>query len=81
MILDMNTGLGPLWGTFEIVNAQGSWLGHWVGHLDNWANSIHGVAHSSGAYEGLVGYWTLNRPGPWACFDVSGYIVETGAGE
>ena len=80
-VLDPATGSGPMHGTFEIVNGQGSWSGHWVGRLDNWAGSIHAAGHGSGAYEGLVAYWTYSRPGPWACFVVDGYIVETGAGQ
>ena len=80
-VLDLNTGSGPMWGTWEIVNDQGSWFGHVVGRLDNWVSSAHGVAHGSGAYAGLVGYWNYNRPGPWACFTIAGYVVETGGGE
>lgn len=77
-VLDPNTFSGPMHGTFETMNDQGSWSGHFVGRLDYGASSIHAVGHGSGAYEGLVGYWTYNRPGPWACFTIDGYIVETG---
>lgn len=82
MVLDLSTLSGPVWGTWEIVNEQGSWSGHWTGKLDNGVMSIHGLAHGGGAYEGLVGYWTYYRAGPGLpCLDVSGYIVEIGAGE
>lgn len=80
-ILDPNTFSGPMHSTFEIVNDQGSWSGHWVGQLDYGASSIHAVGHGGGAYEGLVGYWTYNRPDPGACFLIDGYIVETGGGD
>jgi hypothetical protein len=81
MVLDLSTFSGPLWSTFEIVNEQGSWSGHSTGTLDNGVMLIHGIGHGSGAYEGLVGYWTFYRPGPGLpCLEVSGYIVETGAG-
>jgi hypothetical protein len=81
LILDPRTGSGPMWGTVEITNEQGSWSGQWTGRLDGWASSIRQVAHGSGAYDGLVGYWHYSRPNPEDCYDVSGYIVETGAGQ
>ena len=80
LILDPSTGSGPMWGTAELVNELGSWSGHWTGRLDGGASTIRWVAHGSGADEGLVGYWTYSRPNSEACYDVSGYIVETGAG-
>jgi len=81
MILDLATGSGPMWGTFNVVNEYGSWSGHFDGRLDNWAGSLGATGHGSGAYEGLVARWIMSRPGPWACYEMSGYIVETGAGE
>jgi len=81
MILDLATGSGPLWGTFHLINDQASWFGHFSGRLDNWVSSLRATGHGSGAYEGLVARWTMSRPGPWACYEISGYIVETGAGE
>ena len=81
MILDLATGSGPVWGTFHVINDQGSWTGHFNGRLDNWASSLRATGHGSGAYEGLVARWNMSRPGPWACYDMSGYIVETGAGQ
>ncbi len=77
-ILDPATFSGPMWGNGEIVNANGAWTGHWVGSLDNYVSSIHANMHGSGAYEGLIAYIEYNRPGPWACFVVEGYIVEAG---
>ena len=81
MVLDPSTGSGPMWGTIEIVNELGSWSGFWNGRMDNWSFSIRAVAHGSGAYEGLVGYWNYERPGQVPCYGLSGYVVETGAGE
>jgi hypothetical protein len=81
LILDPSTGSGPAWGTFEIVNEMGTWSGRWTGRLDGWTLSMRAVAHGSGAYEGLVGYWNYYRPGPVLCYGLDGYIVETGAGE
>lgn len=80
MILDAATGSGPLWGTFHLVNEQGSWSGHFTGRLDNWVSSMRATGHGSGAYEGLIATWIGSRPGPWACYEMSGYVVETGAG-
>ena len=81
MIVDMTTGSGPYWGTFNVVNDQGSWSGHFTGRLDNWAGSGRATGHGSGAYEGLVSQATMSRPNPEVCYEMSGYIVETGAGE
>jgi hypothetical protein len=80
MILDLATGSGPLWGTFHLINDQGSWSGHFNGRLDNWAGSLRATGHGGGAYEGLVARWIMSRPDPSTCYEMSGYIVETGAG-
>jgi len=81
MIVDVTTGSGPYWGTFNVVNDQGSWSGHFTGRLDNWAGSGRATGHGSGAYEGLVSQATMSRPNPEVCYEISGYVVETGAGE
>jgi len=78
-VLELVAGSGPMWGTFEILNDQGSWSGHWTGELDNWAGYAHGILHGSGAYEGLVVNVHYSPGGD--CSAISGYIVETGAGE
>lgn len=77
-ILDPATFTGPMWGKFEITNDDGAWTGQWVGSLDNFVSSVQATAHGSGAYKGLIANVEYNRPGPWACFEVNGYIVETG---
>ena len=77
-ILDPATFSGPMWGKAEIVNADGAWTGQYVGSLDNYVSSVHANMHGSGAYKGLIANVEYNRPGPWACFVVEGYIVETG---
>jgi len=63
-ILDPATFSGPMWGTFELVNADGAWTGQWVGNLDNFASSLQATAHGSGAYEGLVANVHYNRRDP-----------------
>jgi hypothetical protein len=72
---------GPLWGTFEVVNAVGSWSGQWVRKEENGGFTINGLLHGSGSYDGLVANWSYgpnyNQEG---CALLSGYIVETGAG-
>ncbi len=80
-LLDPSTFSGPMWGTFELTNAQGSWSGHWTGRLENGASRIRASVQGAAGYAGLVSEWTLSRPNPsQECYDVSGYIVETGAG-
>ncbi len=81
-IMNPVTESGPAWGTFEVVNAGGSWSGQWVGREENGAFTINGLLHGSGGYDGLVANWGLgpvyNQEG---CPLLSGYIVETGAGD
>jgi hypothetical protein len=60
---------------------MGTWSGHWTGRLDGWTLAMRAVAHGSGAYEGLVGYWNYYRPGRVLCYGLNGYVVETGAGQ
>lgn len=71
-------GTGPVWGTTQIVNAEGSWDGLYNGLNDNDVYNLHAVLHGSGAYEGLVVTYDLYRPGLQLCMDIEGYIVETG---
>jgi len=78
-ILDLVNGTGPMWGTYEVVNDQGSWAGAWTGRLDNWAGYVHGLLVGSGAYDGLVVNETYSPGG--ACSSIRGYIVEAGGAE
>ena len=78
-IMDPVTNSGPAWGTFEVVNAGGSWSGAGVGREEDGKFTIDGLLHGSGGYEGLVANWAF-RPNPVGCSLLSGYIVETGAG-
>ncbi len=79
-MMDPVTNSGEAWGTFEVVNDQGSWSGHWVGRVDNGNWFIDGLLHGSGAYDGLLANWSYRpNPDPAGCSLISGYIVETGA--
>ena len=77
-ITDAETGEGNFWGTFNIVNDGGSWFGHWNGQNPGGQFYIDGLLHGEGGYEGLTANFML-RPGG-ECSLISGYIVETGAG-
>jgi len=77
-ILDMETVSGKAWGTAEIVNDEGSWSGQLSGGLDNVYMTWHATLLGSGAYKGLVA--SLDYAGvPGETFQITGYIVETGA--
>ena len=72
-------GVGNFWGTFNIVNDGGSWFGHWNGQNPGGQFYIDGQLQGEGGYEGLTANFNL-RPGDEECSVISGYIVETGAG-
>jgi hypothetical protein len=83
-IVDLNTGSGICWGTNEIVNDGGSWSGHLSGRLsgplDNLTITTHETLVGRGAYKGLVA--SLDATGhPGHIFQITGYIVETGANQ
>lgn len=45
---------GPMWGTFALTNAGGTWHGRWVGVRDTRGFSyFHFVGRGSGGYDGL----------------------------
>ncbi len=75
---DPVAGNGTFWGTFNVVNEGGSWEGPWVGKQENGAFTINGLLHGQDGYEGLVANWSYTSALP--CAVISGYIVETGAG-
>jgi hypothetical protein len=77
---DPIVGYGTFWGTTEVVNDGGSWTGQFVGKQENGLYTFIAVYHGSGAYEGLVANWNYS-PGDIVCGVLSGYIVETGAGD
>jgi hypothetical protein len=70
---------GPMWGTSQIVNDDGSWDVVWLGVRDyrGWGY-INCVAHGRGDYEGLWASFTGVRksPDPEGPFKYSGYIFE-----
>ncbi len=78
-IVDAMSGEGNFWGTFNIVNDGGSWYGHWNGQNPGGQFYIDGQLNGAGGYEGLTANFNL-RPGEGGCSVISGYIVETGAG-
>lgn len=81
-IMDPVTASGPAWGIFEVVNAGGSWSGQWVGREENGIFYIDSLLHGRGGYDGLVANWSFGlNPDPEACNLLTGYIVETGAGD
>ena len=81
-IMDPVTESGPTWGTVEVVNAGGSWSGQVVGREENGSFTLNGLLHGSGDYDGLVANWGY-RPiyDEAGCVQLTGYIVETGAGD
>lgn len=81
-IMDPVTASGPTWGTVEVVNAGGSWSGQVVGSEENGGFTLDGLLHGSGGYDGLVAKWGY-RPiyDEEGCAQLTGYIVETGAGD
>jgi len=81
-IMDPVTESGPTWGTVEVVNAGGSWSGQVVGREENGSFTLNGLLHGSGGYDGLVADWGY-RPiyDEEGCAQLTGYIVETGAGD
>src|SRR5688500_4959275 len=68
---------GYLWGTFQIVNEGGAWDGTFTSEITADGEYFYrGVAHGSGAYEGLVGHWEAYRNGHSGPFTLSGWILE-----
>lgn len=75
--------IGPMWGTFRLVNEDGAWEGHWQGKRTLVDGDIisrsQGTAHGSGDYEGLVGKWIWSgiNAGPENPYlDINGYVLE-----
>jgi hypothetical protein len=77
---DPVAGYGTFWGTSEIVTGEGSWEGQFVGKQESGQFTFNALLHGHGGYEGLVANWNYS-PGDVVCGVLSGYIVETGAGE
>jgi hypothetical protein len=79
VVVDPVAGNGTFHGTFNIVNAGGSWMGLWVGKMANGSFTIDGLLHGSGGYAKLVANWHYSPvTDSNGCNLTSGYIVETG---
>jgi hypothetical protein len=79
VVVDPVAGNGTFHGTFNIVNAGGSWMGLWVGKMANGSFTIDGLLHGSGGYAKLVANWHYSPVADSnGCNLTSGYIVETG---
>jgi len=46
-------GLGPMWGTWRLVNEGGVWEGTWEGFSTASGNQLHVAGMGKGGYEGL----------------------------
>lgn len=87
-IWDLPAMTGPMWGTFQLVNAAGQWNGHWIGsrtatETGDIESSITAVCEGSGAYKGLVARWNITGlnagpTNPYLHYD--GFIVEASKG-
>ncbi len=45
--------LGPVWGTWRLVNEGGVWEGTWEGMVTTSGSQIHAAGAGEGSYEGL----------------------------
>jgi len=73
-------GVGPSWGTFHVVLAEGSpdgWDGTWTGisYADG-TTSIHVVGHGYGDLEGEHVFVDIEFPGMFMPGVASGYILD-----
>ncbi|MGA2489215.1 MAG: hypothetical protein ABSF99_03375 [Anaerolineales bacterium] len=79
VVVDPVAGNGFFNGTFNIVNAGGSWKGLWTGKMENGSFTIDGLLHGSGGYNKLAANWHYSPVADAnGCNLTSGYIVETG---
>jgi hypothetical protein len=73
---------GPCWGTFEIANNKGSWVGAWEGTFNfvTRAGSYKAVGHGQRGLKGMILENNTVYPG-WAVsatpYGGSGYIYST----
>ncbi len=56
--------LGPVWGTFHLVNAGGEWAGTWEGMATPSGLQLHGTGAGTGGYEGLR-FWLDGASGSY----------------
>lgn len=72
---------GPMWGTFAITNAGGSWEGTWTGVRDeNGYSYFHYAGSGTGDYAGLKIFIYLERLTPDGSQPetMNGYILDPG---
>jgi hypothetical protein len=71
------TGIGPLWGTIHISNADGGWNLRFTGHsYENCQTIIHARGSGEGAYDGLQAVWEYQSSNCMLTSSLSGYIIE-----
>lgn len=74
---------GPQWGTWQVVNDDGLWEGHWTGVKNpDGSTYLKGEGHGQGGYDGLKVKFTGVRLSP-SMFDplqVEGEILDPPAG-
>jgi hypothetical protein len=67
-------GSAVMWGTIHLANSDGAWDGSWTGKTAaDGDNLIRGVAHGSGAYQGMKMFSFVTDG------TNNGYILEPGA--
>jgi hypothetical protein len=81
-VRSLATGAGPMWGTFRIENAGGSWEAHWQGSLTlddgHLITTVLAVGVGRGGYEGLEARWDYTATDAPAGEPLlgTGYIIE-----
>ncbi len=78
-VLNIETGAGPCFGSFQITNGGGKWNGSWKGYLNSdYSITIHQWGTGSGGYTGLAANWTYVRmyPDPMSPMAITGVIFE-----
>lgn len=83
-VWDLPAMTGPMWGSYQLVNAAGQWNGHWMGSRTATATgdivtSIVATCEGSGAHKGLIARWNIRGQNvglsnPYLEYD--GFIVE-----
>ena len=77
-----DTGVGPMWGTYRLVDDEGQvlWEGTGQGYqLEDGSSVVHSVGHGRGDFKGLELRHTIEFPpgGPFAgAGKVTGYILD-----
>ncbi len=86
-IWELPAMIGPMWGTWRLVNSGGEWNGHWQGSRtlvgEDIVTSIVTTSVGSSGYEGLIARWNISGvnvgpDNPQLTYD--GFIVEATKG-